>query len=118
MSKVHVFVDATHFREDGANEYDVYFKYLRDHGFAEVYVHPGGVGLRKQYERIFAFFKEEPEIILTSDTVPRIDWHRRRHLVFQICARQLWLIRIGFDICVIVESTEQERGHCRVAKQV
>ena len=47
MSKVHIFVDATHFRKDGANEYDVYFKYLRDHGFAEVNVHPCGVGLKK-----------------------------------------------------------------------
>ena len=67
MSMVHIFVDATHVRESGCNEYDVYFKHLRAHGFRSVHVHPGGVGLRKQYERIFQFFVGEPEMILTSD---------------------------------------------------
>ena len=116
MSKVHVFIDATHVREDGSNEYDVYFKYLRDHGFAEVNVHPGGVGLRKQYERIFAFFKEEPEIILTSDMVPRIDWRRRTG---NVCVeplpkeRLVPVIRIGFDICRIHGARAWSLSSCK-----
>ena len=116
MSKVHVFVDATHVRKDGSNEYDAYFKYLRDHGFAEVNVHPGGVGLRKQYERIFAFFKGEPEIILTSDMVPRIDWRRRKG---NVCVEPLpkerlfSVIRIGFDICRIQGARAWSLSSCK-----
>ena len=56
VTMVHVFVDATHVRTDGANEYEVYFKYIRKRGYDKVNVHPGGVGLRKQYESIFRFF--------------------------------------------------------------
>ena len=59
MTMVHVFVDATHIRTDGANEYEVYFKYIRKRGYDKVNVHPGGVGLRKQYESIFRFFLQE-----------------------------------------------------------
>ena len=116
MSKVHIFVDATHFRKDGANEYDVYFKYLRDHGFAEVNVHPGGVGLRKQYEWIFAFFKDEPEIILTSDTVPRIDWRRRQGNVSVEplpTQKLIPVIRIGFDICRIHGARAWSLSSCK-----
>ena len=102
MSMVHVFVDATHVRPDGANEYDVYFKHLQQHGFQMVNVHPGGVGLRKQYDRIFEFLKGEQEIILASDTVPRIDWRRRAHNVeLEEFPKEklLPVIRIGFDLC-------------------
>ena len=102
LSKVHVFVDATSVREDGSNEYDVYFKHLRQHGFEAVNVHPGGVGLRKQYERIFQFFHGEPEMILTSDMVPRIEWKRRRHNVSleDLPKKRLVpMIRVGFDLC-------------------
>ena len=116
MSKVHVFADATRIRRDGSDEYDVYLKYLQDHGFAEVNVHPGGVGLRRQYEGIFAFFKEEPEIILTSDMVPRIDWRRRKG---NVCVeplpknRLVPVIRIGFDICRIHGARAWSLSSCK-----
>ena len=102
MAKVHVFVDATHVRDDGRNEYDVYFHLLRQRGFEQVNIHPGGQGLRKQYERIFAFFQGEDRIILTSDMVPRIDWKRRsRNVTLESLPKErlLHIIHVGFDVC-------------------
>lgn len=116
LSKVHVFVDATHVREDGVNEYDAYFKHLRDHGFGAVNVHPGGVGLMKQYDRIFAFFDGEPEVILTSDMVPRIEWRRRRHNVTLEDlpkGRLAPVIRVGFDLCRIYGSRAWSLSSCK-----
>ena len=116
MSKVHVFVDATHVRSDGSNEYDIYFKYLRDHGFANVSVQKGGVGLRKQYDRIFEFFGEEPEIILTSDMVPRIDWRRRKgNVCLESLPKEMLcpVIRIGFDICRIEGARAWSLSSCK-----
>ena len=116
MSMVHVFVDATHVRPDGSNEYDVYFKYLQQHGFQKVNVHPGGVGLRKQYDRIFEFCKGEQEIILASDTVPRIDWRRRVHNVdLEKFPKEklLPVIRIGFDLCRVYGARAWSLSSCK-----
>ena len=116
MSMVHIFVDATHVRPDGSNEYDVYFKHVLQQGFQKVHVHPGGVGLRKQYERIFQFFKGEQEIILASDTVPRIDWRRRVHNVQleQLPPEKLLpVIRIGFDLCRVYGARAWSLSSCK-----
>lgn len=116
LAKVHVFVDATHIRQDGSNEYDVYFKHLRDHGFEAVNVHPGGIGLRKQYERIFAFFEGEPEVILTSDMVPRIEWRRRRQNVTLEDLpgeRLVPVIRVGFDLCRLYGARAWSLSSCK-----
>ena len=113
---VHIFVDATHVRESGCNEYDVYFKHLRAHGFRSVHVHPGGVGLRKQYERIFQFFAGEPEMILASDMVPRIDWKRRLHNVNleELPKDKLIpVIRVGFDLCRIYGARAWSLSSCK-----
>lgn len=102
MEMVHVFVDALFTREDGSNEYDRYCKHLQQEGFGEVGIHPGGQGLRKQYEKIFEFFENRDRIILTSDTVPRIMWRR---LVQSVAMEELPqeylgpIIEIGFDLC-------------------
>ena len=40
MTKVHVFVDAASVRDDGSLEFDNYTVYLRNHGYANVQVHP------------------------------------------------------------------------------
>ena len=102
MSNVHVFVDATHRREDGRNEYDVYFHALKKHGFGNVHVHPGGPRLRDQYRRIFEFFEGAEGIILTSDLVPQIDWRRRKANpnIERLPKNMLKpVIRVGFDLC-------------------
>ena len=116
MSMVHVFVDATHVRAEGGNEYDIYWKHLREHGFQMVNVHPGGVGLRKQYDRIFEFCKGEEEIILASDTVPRIDWRRRVHnvnLENLPKEKMLPVIRVGFDLCRIYGARAWSLSSCK-----
>ena len=116
MSKVHLFVDATHYRNDGRNEYCIYFKHFQTNGFANVNVHPGGVGLRKQYERIFAFFKDEPEIILTSDLVPRIDWRRRcKDVLLEPLPKErlMPVIRIGFDLCRVYGARAWSLSSCK-----
>ena len=116
LSQVHVFVDATHVRDDGTHEYDMYFQYLRDHGFDKVNIHPGGVGLRKQYERIFTFFHEEPEIILSSDMVPRIEWRKRRHNVsLEPLPKQrlVPVIRVGFDMCRVYGARAWSLSSCK-----
>ena len=116
MSYVHVFVDANHVRKNGSNEYDVYFQYLQKRGFDKVNVHPGGTGLRKQYQRIFEFFKGAPEIILTSDMVPRIEWRRR---IGNVCLEPLPkeklmpVIRIGFDLCRIHGARAWSLASCK-----
>ena len=116
MAKVHVFVDATHFREDGSNEYDMYWRCLRSRGFSQVNIHPGGKGLRKQYARIFAFFHGEPEIIMSSDTVPRLHWRKRLHNVSvePLPAKQFKpVIRIGFDMCRVFGARAWSLASCK-----
>ena len=65
-------------------------------------MHPGGVGLRKQFDEILDFIPGEPEIILTSDMVPRNDGRRRkRNMCLQTIPKErlVPVIRVGFDIC-------------------
>ena len=102
MSSVHIFVDASATRDDGTNEYDAYYHFLKTREFATVQVHPGGKNLREQYARIFEFFQNTNEIILASDTVPRIDWRPKKNNVELKPLPKDWLvpvIRIGFDLC-------------------
>ena len=101
MSCVHIFVDPITRREDGTCEYDNYYQYLRTHGFERVQVHPGGVGLVNQYNRIFEFFASEDKIVLMSDTVPRLQWRRKKSLDLEELPVADWLplVSLGFDLC-------------------
>lgn len=98
---VHIFVDPVSRREDGTCEYDNYYQYLRNHGFAGVQVHPGGVGLTAQYNRIFEFFAAEDKILCMSDTVPKIEWRRKKSLDVEDLptADLLPLVSLAFDLC-------------------
>ena len=102
MSLVHVFVDGDRQREDGSAEYDRYWKKLRAEGFGMVGLHPGGKDLRGQYARIFQFFHDIPEVVLTTDMVPSIVVRKRIGSVAVEPLEQgllTTLIRVGFDVC-------------------
>ena len=109
MSMVHVFVDGEHQREDGSSEYDRYYRMMHSKGFGSVGLHPGGKYLRSQYARIFQFFQNVPELIVTTDMVPKIVMRKSPR---NVCVEPLekgmlkTIIRIGFDIA----STEGARA--------
>jgi hypothetical protein len=102
LSAVHIFVDATIVRADGTNEYDKYYTCLRQRGFGEVQLHPGGRCLKEQYQIFVEFFGNEDKIILASDTVPRIIWRTKTGNVEteELPKNHLLpLIHVGFDLC-------------------
>ena len=101
MKYVHIFVDPSTRREDGTCEYDNYYQYLRNHGFQRVQIHPGGVGLVAQYNRIYEFFASEDKLVLMSDTVPSVQWRQRKSLVLEDLPKADWLplISLAFDLC-------------------
>ena len=116
MGKVHVFVDPTFERAKGCNEYDLYYRYLRENGFEEVQVHPGGKNLPEQYARIFQFFQQERWIILMSDTVPRIVWRPKKWDVEVTEMPNEYLlpvVRIGFKLCEVSGARAWSLAACK-----
>ena len=101
MSYVHIFVDPITRREDGTCESHNYYQYLRNHGFESVQVHPGGVGLIAQYNRIFEFFASEDKILLMSDTVSSLQCRRKKSLELEDFPVEDWLplVSLAFDLC-------------------
>ena len=101
MKCVHVFVDGELQREDHTSEYDRYYHMLRSSGFGMVGLHPGGKDLRSQYDRIFQFFQNVPELVVTTDMVPQIVIRKHmNHVNVEPLEKGMLqtIIRIGFDI--------------------
>ena len=115
LGRVHIFVDPITRREDGTCEYDNYYQYLRTHGFGAVQVHPGGVGLTAQYNRIFEFFASEDKILCMSDTVPRLQWRRKKSLDLDDLPTGdlLPLVSLAFDLCEEVKVRAWSLAPCK-----
>ena len=116
MNDVHVFVDGSAEREEGSNEYDRYYKELREQGFGMVGLHPGGQDLRGQYARIFQFFAGVQELVLTTDMVPDIMIKKQPNNVLLQPLQQgmlTTLIRVGFDVCRVTGARAWSLASCK-----
>ena len=64
-------------------------------------LHPGGKGLREQYNRIFEFFAGVTQVVIMSDTVPKILNRRERSLLQDELPLDDFkpLVALAFDLC-------------------
>ena len=80
LKKVHVFLDYEAKRSDRVSERVAYDNALQAGGFQDVQLHAGGCGLCAQYNAIFEAFKGTSQLVVLSDTVPRLFWRKKRSL--------------------------------------
>ena len=120
MSKVHVFVNAAFRRQDGSLEHDNYAKYMDSHGYGSVKLHPGGDGLCAQYNRIFEFFGQTPQLLILSDTVPRLLYRRKKILEQEEYPEADFrpLVSMAFDLCLHLNVRAWSLGPCKSARNM
>ena len=120
MSRVHVFVDPQARRDNGASEYDVYWRYMKENSFGLVHLHPGGPGLCNQYNRIFEFFAGEPQLVVMSDTVPKIMMRKKRSFELEELPRGDLqpLVSLAFALSKSINLRTWSLGSCKSARNM